>query len=114
MQDTLRDFRKRQAGVRRKHERMAKGYVNKLDRNGVIVQKPDSKSGSYATRAILLCAICLMGFKAFLLIGLGTDAYTETLAALNTGSGFERAGAWVMQIDPVTAKFSEILSPYLS
>ena len=114
MENTLRDFRKRQAGIRKKHERMAKGYVNKLNRNGVIEQKPDSKSGSILLRMMVLGAICVFGFKVFLLAGLGTEAYGETLSALETGSAVERAGAWVMQADPVSLQLAEVLAPYLS
>ena len=114
MEDTLRNFRKRQMGIRRKHERMARGYVNKLDRNGVIVQKPDNKSGNRLFRSLLLVGLCLLAFKVFLLAGLGTETYLSHVAELQSGSSLERAGAWVMQIDPATSRLAELLTPFLS
>ena len=52
-----------------------------------------------------------MGFKAFLLAGLGEDAYGERLAALEAGESYEVAGAWIMQVEPVTATLAGIIAP---
>lgn len=114
MEDTLRNFQKRQLGIRRKHQRMARGYVNKLNRNGVILQKPLRKSGNVVLRIALLCLIGFVGFKTLLIAGLGPDGYLDHVATLNSGSGFERASVWIMRPDPATARLAEFLAPYLS
>ncbi|MFW2541282.1 hypothetical protein ACN2XU_01475 [Primorskyibacter sp. 2E107] len=114
MDSTLQNFEKRQKALRRKHKRMAQGYVNKLDReSGLIVQKPDSKSGGFAIRLLFLIVLAFMAFKIFLLAGLGEQKYLSHIQSLSTGSVVEQAGAWLMRIDPVTDRLAPILSPYL-
>jgi len=108
MEDALNSFYKRQQRVQKKHARMAQGYKTKLDKNGVFVQVPDSKTGSYGLRIMMWSALVFMAFKAFLLTGLGTADYEGHVAALAQGTSFEQVGAWFMQIDPVTAKISEL------
>ncbi|WP_136439721.1 hypothetical protein [Pacificoceanicola onchidii] len=114
MDSTLQSFEKRQKALRRKHKRMAQGYVNKLDReSGLIVQRPDNKVGGYLTRLILLVAAVFMGFKVFLLAGLGEATYLSHVDALRSGSVVEQGAALVMQIDPVSAYLAPLLQPLL-
>ncbi|MBP0483802.1 hypothetical protein [Sagittula salina] len=110
MEDALNRYRHREDAVRRKHARLAKGYVTKLDRNGVYVQVPDSKAGGMSLRVVLYAAVIFFGFKVMILTGLGEADYGASLQALSQGSLFERAGAWMMQADPLTAKLSELVS----
>ncbi|CUH78713.1 hypothetical protein [Tropicibacter naphthalenivorans] len=114
MENTLQDFRKRQEAVHRKHSRMAKGYVNKLDKTtGVIVQQPDSKTGGIGLRVLVFLGLFFMAFKGFVLAWLGEEAFLGHVAELQTGSTVEQAGAWLMQIDPVTARIAEVITPFL-
>jgi hypothetical protein len=110
MEDALARFAKRQAALRRKHTRLARGYVTRLDRNGTFVQVPDSKSRGIALRGLLWSGVVFMAFKVFLLTGLGPEAYQSHLYTLEQGSAFERAGRWLMQIDPVTASLAQLIS----
>ncbi|WP_121632902.1 hypothetical protein [Tropicibacter alexandrii] len=114
MENTLDEFRKRQSAITRKHSRMARGYVNKLDKtSGVIVQQPDSKTGSVGRSVLLRVAVAFMVLKVLTLSWLGPELYESHLAQLREGSTVERAGAFVMQVDPVTAKGAALLSPLM-
>jgi hypothetical protein len=114
MEDTLNDFRRRQQNLRRKHERMARGYVTGINENGLIVQKPDSKSGGRALRVLVMVVAGFMGFKILLLGGLGPEQYSQHVTRLQSGSTGDQVGAWFMQIDPVSALLADYLSPLLS
>lgn len=114
MSDALTNFRKRDAALRKKHIRMARGYRNRLNRNGVIIQEPDSKIGGVALRLLVLATVLFIGFKVMVLSGLGPETYTQHVAKLAEGTVYERAGAWLMQIDPMTARLSEMVSALLS
>lgn len=114
MDDTLRSFRKREGALRKKHIRMAHGYVTKMDKSGLIIQQPDRKVGSAGKRLLFYSVLVFLGFKVLLLSGLGIDAYSAHLDALARGSVYEQAGAWLMQIDPLTARLAGIVAPLLS
>ena len=115
LESSLHRFEKRQKSIRRKHSRMAKGYVNTLDkRSGLITQKPDSKGTGRGLRLLILVGLAFLAFKGFVLAGLGEDQYLQHVAQLQSGSAFEKAGAWLMQIDPATAMLSDLLAPLLA
>ena len=114
MDSAIRSFEKRQRKLRRKHVRMSRGYVNKLDRNGVIQQKPDNKVIPLAVKLLVLSALAFQGFKALTLAGLGEARYLDTVSHLEAGTVYERLGAWAMQIDPVTRFLGAQIAPYLS
>lgn len=114
MEDTLHDFRMRQQKLRRKHERMARGYVTGIDQNGLIVQKPDSKTGGRTLRLLAMLAAGFVGFKILLLAGLGPEQYGLHVTQLQSGSTGDQVGAWLMQIDPLSALLAGYLSPLLS
>jgi hypothetical protein len=114
VEDTLRDFDKRQREIRRKHIRLAKGYVTKLDGNGVFLHVPENKAAQKSgLRLLLLGAMVVFGFKILTLSWLGIEDYSAHLATLEQGSALEKAGAWIMQIDPLTEKVAGLAAPYL-
>lgn len=114
MDSALRNFEKRKKTVRRKHTRMARGYVTKMNREGLMVQRPDNKVGGFAKRLLFLAIIGFVGFKTLLLAGLGEADYIERVATLENGSVYEQAGAFLMQIDPVTKVIADLVSPYIA
>jgi hypothetical protein len=114
MIDAQRNFYKRERSLRRKHKRMARGYVTKLDKNGVIVQKPDNKVKGFGARMLVLLATCFVVFKAFILANLGSEEYLARLAGLQTGETYQQVGAWLMQIDPVTGFIAQNLQLVMS
>ena len=114
MIDAQRDFQKREKSLRRKHIRMARGYVTKMDKSGVIIQKPDNKVGGFGLRLLVLLAMGLFVFKGFVLAGLGAEEYAARLTDLQSGETVQQVGAWLMQVDPVTGFIAENLQLILS
>ena len=114
MENALNNYRRREEALRRKHERMAKGYVTKLDKNGTYVQVPDNKAGGLSLRIVLWAALVFVGFKVMVLSGLGEASYLANVETLAQGSPYERVGAWLMQIDPVTSNLAAVVSLVMS
>jgi hypothetical protein len=111
MENSLLEFEKRQQAVYRKHARMAQGYVNRFDKDScIIVQEPDNKASGHAFKALMLVIPGFILFKAFVLAWLGTDAYQSHVVDLAHGSSFEQAGAWFMQVDPLSMKLAQFLA----
>lgn len=114
MDESLQAFDIRQKAVRKKHTRMARGYVNKQTKDGRFVQVPDNKVGNYALRFLVMAIVGLFTFKSFVLYWLGRDVYQGHLDALAAGTTSDRVGAFLMQIDPITAKIAEVMSPFVA
>ena len=110
MVDTLHSFENRQKAVRRKHTRMAKGYVTKLRQDGLFVQTTDKKIGSYLLRMVMGLIMAVFAFKSFVLYWIGTVGYQGHVDALADGTVVERAGAAVMQIDPISSAIATFLT----
>ncbi len=113
MEGSLRSFDKRQKAVRRKHMRMARGYVTKIDSNNLIHQRPDNKVGGIGLRFLFLLALAFLGFKTLIFAGLGPEPYAERVSQLQLGSHFEQAGAWLMYPDPITVILAGLIAPLL-
>lgn len=114
MENALTEFRKRQKAISRKHTRMARGYVNKLDKtSGVIVQTPDRKTGGIGLSILVKVAVALMVLKVLTLSWLGPEVYEAHVAQLREGSAIEKASAYIMQVDPLSAKGAALLGPWL-
>lgn len=106
-------FHRREQALRRKHIRMSQGYVTRMDRNGLIVQVPDSKVGGIGLGLLVRVLLIGLAFKVLALSWLGESAYQAHVDALSQGAFHERAGAFVMQIDPVTQKLAALVTPLL-
>ncbi|EBA06285.1 hypothetical protein [Sagittula stellata] len=115
MEEALTSYKRREQALRRKHERMARGYVTKLDKKtGNYVQVPVGQSGGMGLRLMLLAAAAFIAFKTLVLTFIGVGAYQAHVDTLAGGSTFEQVGAWLMQIDPLTAKLAEFGSLLVS
>lgn len=114
MENALRNFEKRHRAVTKRHRQMAQGYVTKLGRNGVIEHHPRRNLPGFSPRSIVLTALGFFTFKGFLLHSMGETEYVARVGLLSDGSMLEKAGAFVMQIDPVTRWAVEYISPYLT
>lgn len=103
-------FDKRLKRINRRHDRMAKGAVRVVQPDGLIVTRPRMYRPRFPLKSIV--ALLLMGFlfKGFMLANLGADAYDARLANLAQGTMMERAGAWAMQLDPVTVAIAGQIS----
>ena len=106
-------FDRRIASLTKKHQAMSRGYSARLRPDGLIVVKPRRKRLAVSPKAFLMFAAAFFAFKGFLLASLGATTYEQRLERLNAGTSVERAGAWVMQIDPLSQVLAQKLGALL-
>lgn len=106
-------FDQRVSRLAKKHEAISRGYTARMRSDGLIEVKPRRARLAVSPRAILVFAAGFFLFKAFLLAALGPESYASRLEQLENGTSVERAGAWVMQIEPVSAYVSAMIGPIL-
>ena len=96
-------FNKRLRDIDRKHRKMSRGYVQLVERDGLLVpvSRRPARRG-FPFRGLLLILGGFLIFKAILLTHLGPITYGERVEKLAGGTALEQAGAWVMRADPIT------------
>lgn len=114
MDSAIRKFDKRQRALRAKHQKLAHGYRTKLNRNGTIEHKPIRRVPFITARGLLLAVVGFLVFKGFVLASLGDAEYADRIGLLSHGTVAEKAGAWMMGLDPATLWVASHLQPYLS
>ncbi|MEO0390600.1 MAG: hypothetical protein AAF218_06620 [Pseudomonadota bacterium] len=107
MLETKDHFNSRLRGLNRKHTAMRNGYVTQLRGDGLIVITPRRARRGMPMKGMLLLAIGFFAFKAFVLISIGDASYEARLQSLRAGTMAEQAGAWALQVDPVTAALAQ-------
>lgn len=107
------EFDRRMERISRRHTKLSRGYVTRVNGDGLIVAKPKRRGGKVLVRAFVLLVLVLFLFKAFLLAEIGDDAYDARVTALASGSWGEQAGSVAMAKDPITIwlanKFSSLV-----
>ncbi|SNS13667.1 hypothetical protein [Antarctobacter heliothermus] len=111
MDQAQQSFYKREQALRRKHIRMSRGYVTRMNRNGIIEQVPDRHFSGIGFRLVLRLALVVMAFKVLAFAWLGETQYLSSVTTLSQGALHEKAGAWVMQADPVTRAVAGFITP---
>ena len=110
------DFYKRLGGLNKKHAAITQGYTTHMRNDGLIVvtprRAPTHRRGSI-WKNLIIFAVGMFLFKAFILASLGQTSYDERIARLNDGTSLEQAGAWIMQVDPATRLVADMVAPYL-
>ena len=96
------EFETRLSRLLRKHRAMAKGYTTVMRSDGLIVVKPKPQGAQISGRSVLVVVVAFVLFKAMLIATLGHKVYSERVDRLGVGTPVERAGAFIMQIDPVS------------
>lgn len=114
MANALRNFEKRARAVESRHRKLADGYVTRMDKDGVMRHAPIRKFRLIRPRMIVYALGAFLAFKVFLVTQLGNVTYNERVMVLSQGSMVERAGAYVMAIDPATEWLAAALQPYVS
>ena len=110
--DTQIQFNKRLKALGRKHAAMANGYTTQVRGDGLIVVKPKRRARrGFPLAKLLILGLGFVAFKGFMLASLGELTYNERLARMGNGTSVEQAGAWVMQIDPLTRFMAGYLEP---
>jgi len=106
-------FDQRLRGLNRKHHAMSRGYTMYMRPDGLIVAKPRRVRRRVAIKPLLFCAAGFFVFKSLLIAHLGTYTYSDRVDRLKEGTFVEQTGAWVMQIDPVSQRISELFGSQL-
>lgn len=107
------EFDQRVTRLNKKHAKLSRGYRATMRKDGLVVMKPQRVKSALPAKVLLMCLVGLFAFKTFLLTSLGSSGYQYRVDALNEGTSVEKAGAWVMQIDPVSQMLSEQLTKIL-
>ncbi|MFX0542812.1 hypothetical protein ACEWPM_013890 [Roseovarius sp. S4756] len=111
--NTPEGFDARIKKVQKSHSRLARGYDAKVGSDGLIVFRPKRRRPGIPVRGIVLGLAAFFGFKALVLMQLGDIAYQDRVDGLAAGSAAEKAGAWIMQIDPVTEVIAAQIAPLI-
>lgn len=113
MSDAFFEFDNRLRRINKSRVKLARGYVSVVGDDGLIVVKPKRRRASFHLRALAFVIVGFMGFKVLILAALGQPVYEDRVETLRQGSTVERAGAWVMQPDPVTVLLAQKIRAYL-
>lgn len=97
----------------RKHEAMSRGYVTRIQPDGLIVAHPRRRPPRLPRPAIFVFLLAFFVFKAFLVASLGSQAYDDRLARLQAGTAMEKGGSFIMQADPLTMFLAKQIGPIL-
>ncbi|KNG94777.1 hypothetical protein [Pseudaestuariivita atlantica] len=108
MANTFASFDKRLRQIDRKNRKLARGYRNKIMPNGLIQPKAVRRF-HFPLKGFLLLVAGFFIFKAFMLASVGPVTYEDRLAVLGEGTAVEQGGAWMMQVDPVTAYIARFM-----
>lgn len=93
---------KRLTRIDAKRRSIAKGAVYSVNQDGLIIARPRRTGLRFPLRGLFFAIAGLFIFKVGVMLALGAATYADRIAALNDGTIFERAGAWVMTADPAT------------
>ncbi|WP_120634283.1 hypothetical protein [Ruegeria sp. EL01] len=107
------EFDQRVHRLNKKHQKMSRGYRASMRRDGLVVMKPQRVRSAVPAKVLLLSLLAFFAFKAFLLSSLGPSGYQYRIDSLNDGTSVEQAGAWVMQIDPLSEAMAVQLNKIL-
>ncbi|OZB15421.1 MAG: hypothetical protein B7X55_09630 [Rhodobacterales bacterium 34-62-10] len=113
MSDAFYDFDNRLRRIHKSRVKLARGYVSVVGDDGLIVVKPKRRRMGFHLRALAFVIIGFLGFKVMILAALGQAVYADRVDTLREGSTVERAGAWVMQPDPVSVMLAQKIRTYL-
>jgi len=103
-------FDERLGRIAKRHRKLAHGYVNQLGSDGLITARPVRRFRFPWKFMIVIAAFCLL-VKGATFAALGEATYSQRVATLSQGSVAERAGAFLMQADPVTHWVAGVMHP---
>lgn len=106
-------FDQRIKQIERKRDRLAKGSVKGMTSSGLIIERPRRYRPKFPLRAILILLIATFAIKGYFYASIGTNGYAARVAELAQGSTLDRAGAWVLQADPITIFVGDMITRYV-
>lgn len=96
------EFQKRLSHLGRKQGAVSHGHVTGMRPDGVIVARPRAARPVVSGRAVLLILAVFFVLKGVLLASVGVSVYYQCIAKMRDGTVLEKAGAIVMQPDPLS------------
>lgn len=97
------NFDRRLERILRQHQRLSKGYVTTVTRDGLIVARPRRRGLPFIPwRGILAALVLAFLVKVMLFVSMGAAAYEERVAHLAAGTPVEQVGAYVLAADQAT------------
>jgi hypothetical protein len=106
-------FDQRVNNLGRKHNALSRGYVTRMRPDGLIVARPHRKQSRISLKVVFRFLLAFLAFKGFLIASLGPDGYGDRVNKLENGTVVEKAGAFVMQMDPVSNLIAQQIGPIL-
>lgn len=105
-------FEKRSRQIVRVHQSMKRrGAELNLGPDGLLTVRPRRGGTGIPFRGLLVIAVLLIGAKAMMLVQDGSQTYGERVEKLASGTMVEKAGAFVMQADPLTVALADHIRP---
>ncbi|WP_170385090.1 hypothetical protein [Ruegeria atlantica] len=106
------EFDQRVHRLTKKHAKLSRGYRATMRKDGLVVMRPQRVRSAIPAKMLLIGLAGLFAFKTFLLSSLGASAYQYRVDSLAEGTAVEKAGAWVMQIDPLSEYVATQINGY--
>lgn len=98
---------------RKKRRIIDVGAVHSVNHDGLIIARARRRGLNFPVKGLLMIVCVVVGFKVLALQSIGERQYAERQAVLENGTSAEKVGAYVMQIDPITAFVQDQLSKAL-
>ena len=111
MVDARQQFGTRVKSLESKNVKLARGYYTTIRADGLVVARPARRGLRLPTKLLVALVALFVCFKGFVLATIGPTAYDSRLDSLAQGTVIEQAGAWVLQVDPVTQTLARKLGP---
>lgn len=113
MVETHQQFGKRVNDLDRKHKALANGYYTTIRNDGLVIARPRRRDTGLPVKYLMALVVLFILLKAIMLSANGPGTYQIRLSSLAEGTVVERAGAWVLQVDPVTQALANKIGPVL-
>ncbi len=98
-------FQRRIRRITVNHAALSRGYVLKLEQNGLITRQPRRsvrRGMPMLVQTMLILVFGFFAFKGLVIAQLGAAEYEARIAELSGGTAVEAAGAKLMAIDPLS------------
>ena len=106
MADINQPFGTRIDQLDRQRKALANGYYTTIRNDGLVIAHPRRRDKAAPLKYFLALVVLFFIFKALVLATAGAGTYQSRLNSLSDGTLVERAGAWILQVDPVTQVLS--------
>ena len=104
----FQNFDRRMERILRQHERLSKGYVTAVSRDGLIVARPRRRLLSlFPWRATMFVLVAAMALKVLMYVQMGPAVYNERVQRLASGTQVEQVGAYLLSADAATVWTAE-------